>query len=206
MIKGYYFITDADLSRKGNLDDVKNAVEAGASVVQYRSKLDDTEHMLEEARLLKEICNNKALFIINDRVGIALAVDADGVHLGQGDMPYETARGLLGKDKIIGVTAHDLGEAMLAEKKGADYLGVSPVFSTTTKEDAGSPCGTGLIREIKRHCNIPITAIGGITFDNALEVIQAGADAICAISSVVTKDDVRKEIEKFRGLFIRSVI
>jgi thiamine-phosphate pyrophosphorylase len=201
MIKGYYFITDSDLSKNGNLSDVRTAIESGVSVVQYRSKFDDTEHMLEEARLLKEICDGRALFIINDRVGIALAVDADGVHLGQGDMPHETARKLLGKDKIIGVTVHDLGEAMLAEKKGADYLGVSPVFGTATKKDAGMPCGVGLIKEIKRHCNIPITAIGGITFDNALEVIQAGADAICAISSVVTKENVKEEIKKFRKLF-----
>ena len=201
MIKGYYFITDADLSKKGNASDIRDAVEAGVTIVQYRSKLDDTDHMLKEARELKEICKSKAFFIINDRVGIAISVDADGVHLGQGDMPYETARELMGKDKIIGVTAHGLKEAIIAEKKGADYLGVSPVFSTTTKKDAGMPCGVELIREIKKNCRIPITAIGGITLDNAREVIEAGAHAICAISAVVTKDDVKEEIEKFQKLF-----
>lgn len=201
MIKGYYFITDADLSKRGNISDVKAAIEAGVSVVQYRGKFYNTDQMLEEALLLKEICNDKALFIINDRVGIALSVDADGVHLGQGDMPYETARELLGKDKIIGVTAHDIEEAVLAEKKGADYLGVSPIFSTTTKKDAGSSCGVGLIREIKKHCKIPVAAIGGITLDNAQEVISAGTDAICAISAVVTSEDVQREIEKFKRLF-----
>ena len=201
MIKGYYFITDAELSKNGNMSDVKSAIEAGVSVVQYRSKFDDTDHMLEEARLLREICKGKAIFIINDRVGIAISVDADGVHLGQGDMPYETARALMGKDKIIGVTVHDLKEAIIAEKKDADYLGVSPVFSTTTKKDAGMPCGVELIREIRKNCSIPITAIGGIILDNAREVIEAGADAICAISAVVTRDDVKEEIQKFQKLF-----
>jgi len=134
MIKGYYFITDADLSRRGNVSDVRNAVEAGVNIVQYRSKLDDTDHMLEEAMELKDICAGRAIFIVNDRVEVALLVGADGVHIGQGDTPYETARGLLGKDKIIGITVHDLKEAMLSEKEGADYLGVSPVFPTTTKK------------------------------------------------------------------------
>lgn len=201
MIKGYYLITDDGISKKGNLSDIKDAVEAGVSVVQYRSKLYNTESMLREAKTLGKICKGKALFIINDIVGVALSVDADGVHVGQGDMPYETARKLLGKNKIIGVTVHNLGEAIRAEKKGADYLGVSPIFSTTTKDDAGKPCGTGLIREIKKNCGIPIVAIGGIDLSNAGEVVAAGADAICAISAVVAKDDVRGEIGKFQRLF-----
>ena len=201
MIKGYYFITDADLSKAGNADDVKVAIDAGVTVVQYRSKNDDAEHMIQEARGLKKICDKKALFIINDKVGVALSVDADGVHLGQGDMPYETARKLLGKEKIIGVTVHGVNEAILAEKKGADYLGVSPVFTTTTKDDAGTPCGVGLIKEIRKRCSVPIVAIGGINLRNAKEVINSGADAICAISAVVTKDNVKEEIAKFHELF-----
>lgn len=200
-IKGYYFITDSELSKNGNLSDVRSAIEAGVAVVQYRSKFNDTDHMLEEACLLREICKERAIFIVNDRVGIAISVDADGVHLGHGDMPYETARELMGRNKIIGVTVHDLKEAIVAEKKGADYLGVSPVFSTATKKDAGMPCGVELIREIKKNCKIPIIAIGGIALDNAREVIEAGAGAICAISAVVTKDDVKGEIQKFQKLF-----
>ena len=201
MIKGYYFITDADLSKNGNVSDVEKAVEAGVTIVQHRRKLDDTEAFIEEAKLLKKICEGKSLFIINDRVGVALSVDADGVHLGQGDMPYDTARKLLGKDKIIGVTVHDVKKAIQAENKGANYLGVSPIFSTTTKSDAGKPCGVEVIKEIKKNCKMPIVAIGGITMDNAKEVVHAGADAICAISAVVTKDDIKKEIKKFQSLF-----
>ncbi|MBU4342488.1 MAG: thiamine phosphate synthase [Candidatus Omnitrophica bacterium] len=201
MIKGYYFITDAELSKNGNESDVEKAVEAGVTIVQHRRKLDDTEAFIKEAKVLKKICKGKSLFIINDRVGVALSVDADGVHLGQGDMPYDTARKLLGKDKIIGVTVHDVKEAIQAENKGANYLGVSPIFSTTTKSDAGKPCGVEVIKEIKKNCKVPIVAIGGITLDNAKEAVQAGADAICAISAVVTKDDVRKEIKRFQFLF-----
>lgn len=201
MIKGYYFITDATSSKKGNINDIKNAIDAGVTVVQYRSKLNDAEQMIKEAKELKELCTGKALFIVNDRVGVALSVDADGVHLGQGDMHFDTARKILGKDKIIGITVHNIKEAMLAEKRGADYLGVSPIFLTTTKPDAGEPCDVGLISEIKKNCRIPVTALGGINLDNVKEVIDAGADAICAISAVVTKDNVKEEIEKFQKFF-----
>jgi thiamine-phosphate pyrophosphorylase len=201
MIKGYYFITDAGLSKRGNASDVKNAIESGVSIVQYRNKIAQTRAMYEEAVELRKICKNKVLFIINDRVDISLSVGADGVHLGQEDMPYETARKLLGKKKIIGVTVHDLAEAIMAEKKKADYIGVSPIFATATKEDAGEPCGVAVVRDIKKKCKLPIAAIGGINLSNAKEVIAAGADAICAISAVVTKDDVKKEIEKFQRLF-----
>jgi len=203
MIKGYYFITDSALSRKGSISDVENAINAGATVVQYRNKTDCTRIIYEKALELNKICAN-IRFIINDRVDIALAVDADGVHIGRKDMPYEAARDLLGKSKIIGMTVHSIGEALEAEKKGADYLGVGPIFATTTKRDIEHPCGTPLIREIKKVCKIPVAAIGGINLDNAGNVIKAGADAICAISAVITKNDVRKEIEKFQTLFIRE--
>ncbi len=200
MIKGYYFITDAGLSKNGNLNDVKNAIETGVNIVQYRNKMTKTEDILKEAKALKKLCEEKAKFIINDIIEVALSVDADGVHVGQGDMLYETARKILG-GKTIGVTVHNLKEAVIAEKKGADYLGVSPIFSTTTKKDAGKPCGVELIKEIKKNCNIPVTAIGGINLDNIKEVIEAGADAVCAISAVVTKDNVKEEIEKFQKFF-----
>lgn len=201
MIKGYYFITDASLSKNGNVSDVKSAIESGVTIVQYRAKDIDVETMSNEASKLKAICAGKAIFIVNDKVGIAMTVDADGIHIGSEDMPYDVARKLLGKKKIIGVTVHNLEEAVLFEKKGANYLGVSPIFQTSTKLDAGKPCGVGLIREIKKKCKLPIVAIGGINLSNAKEVIDAGADAICAISAVVTKGDVKKEIEKFQDLF-----
>ncbi|MFA5926168.1 MAG: thiamine phosphate synthase [Parcubacteria group bacterium] len=198
-ICGFYFITDAGLSAAGNASDVRNAVAAGVKFVQYREKCADTKIMVTEALKLKKICRN-AVFLINDRVDIALSVGADGVHLGQSDMPYELARELL-PEKIIGVTVHNLKEAKRAQKAGADYLGVAPIFATTTKKDAKGPCGTELIKTIKQKCKIPVVAVGGINYENAEDVIAAGADALAAISAVVTKRDAGKEIKKFQKLF-----
>jgi len=199
-MKGYYFITDAKTSRAGNLNDVKNAVRANVEVVQYREKYKNTHQMYEEAVKLRAICKD-IKFLINDRVDIALAVDADGVHLGNDDLPFSVARKLLGKNRIIGVTAHNLKEAHRAEKLGADYLGVSPIFLTTTKPDAGKPAGLELIRQIKKNVSLPIVAIGGINLSNAKDVVNAGADSLCAISAVVSAADVKAEIEKFQALF-----
>ncbi len=199
-MKGYYFITDADMSLAGNYSDVQNAVAAGVEVVQYRCKKASTKDLCLEAGVLKRLCQ-KTLFLINDRVDVALAVDADGVHLGQEDMPLLQARRLLGRGKIIGLTAHDLVEAREAEKAGADYLGVSPIFATQTKADAGLPVGIRLIQEIKAVVGIPLIAIGGITLANAPDVIRAGADGLCAISATVSRENVRGEIQKFQRLF-----
>ena len=132
-IKGFYFITDSGLSRAGHASDVKNALAAGVKVVQYREKDADTKTMVVEALKLKKLCRG-AIFLINDRVDVALAVGADGVHLGQDDMSIGSARKLL-PGKIIGVTARNLKEVIEAEKSGADYLGVAPIFCTTTKKE-----------------------------------------------------------------------
>jgi thiamine-phosphate pyrophosphorylase len=202
MMKGFYFITDASLSRKGNISDVKNALAAGAEVVQYRNKIASTKEMYEEALKLRRICKD-ATFLINDRVDIALAVNADGVHLGGEDMPYEIARRFLGKKKIIGLTVHNVREALLAQKLDVDYLGVSPIFFTGTKQDAGKPIGLEMLKKIKKNISLPIVAIGGINLTNTPEVILAGADAVSAISAVVTKADVKREILKFQQLFFQ---
>ena len=199
-MKGYYFITDSKLSRAGNFNDVSMAVACGVSVVQYRNKNAKTREMYEEAVRLREICRD-TLFLINDRVDIALAVNADGVHLGQSDMPCGVARKLLGEEKIIGITVHNLAEAVQAESIGADYLGVSPIFQTATKPDAGKPAGISLIEDIRAIVNIPLIAIGGIDHSNAIDVIRVGADGLCAISSVVAKEDVSAEIKKFQDSF-----
>ena len=183
------------------MHDVKNALRAGVKFIQYRNKSASTLIMFEEALKLRSICR-KAVFIINDRVDIALAVGADGVHLGQLDLPFAIARKLLGKNKIIGVTVHNLKQARVAQSSGANYLAVSPIFPTKTKADAGKERGLGLIRKIKKQTSIPLVVIGGINLNNAKAVINAGADGLCAISAVVTKTDVKREIEKFQELFI----
>lgn len=200
-MRGYYFITDARLSRAGNSRDVQSAVAARVKMVQYRAKDAGTRAMVAEALELKKLCGG-AIFLVNDRVDVALAVDADGVHLGQEDLPCEEARRLLGPEKIIGVTAASLEEALAAARQGADYLGVSPIFATRTKLDAGRPAGLSLLREIRAAVPLPLAAIGGLTLENTPEVIAAGANLVCAISAVITKTDVQGEIEKFQRLFL----
>jgi len=201
-VKGYYFITDTELSLAGNEKDVISAVSCGVKVVQYRNKNAETRQMYEEAVLLRKICRDSgSIFLVNDRVDIALATQADGVHLGQSDMPCLAARKLLGSESIIGVTVHNLAEALAAESMGADYLGVSPIFQTATKPDAGKPAGIRLIEEIRAEVTIPLIAIGGINHSNAGEVVRAGADGLCAISCVVAKENVRDEILKFQDIF-----
>jgi thiamine-phosphate pyrophosphorylase len=199
-MRGFYFITDEALSRAGNVSDVEQAVAAGVRVVQYRDKHSHPDRVRQEALELRRLCRG-AFFLINDRVDVALAVDADGVHLGQDDLPYQAAREILGSKKIIGVTVHNVQEALEAEQLGADYLGVSPIFSTRTKADAGAPGGLELIREIRKRVSLPLIAIGGITLNNAREVVRAGADGLCAISAVVASLDVKAEIAKFQALF-----
>lgn len=200
MIKGYYFITDEELSLKGNISDVCRAMDAGVKVIQYRSKHLSTQAMIDEAAKLREM-TSKTLFLINDYIDVALAVDADGIHLGQDDISCEEARSLLGVHRKIGISVNTLEQAKQAQKQGADYLGVGPVFATNTKNDAGAPLGLDLIRKIKAEISLPIVAIGGITLVNAPEVIAAGADALCAISAVVSKPDVKEEVLKFQKLF-----
>ena len=199
-LKGYYFITDSRLSLKGIYSDTRAAVRANAAIVQYRSKDASARRMYLEALKLRKICKD-TVFLINDRVDIALAVEADGIHLGQSDLPYEAARKLLGKSKIIGITVHSLKQAQEAAEMGADYIGVAPVFFTRTKADAGRPVGAGLIRRIRKKVSVPLVALGGITLTNASEVIFQGADAVCAVSQVVTRPDVAGEILKFQKLF-----
>ena len=192
-----YFITDRNLTKKTVLDDVKAAIKAGVKIIQYREKEKPTSFMLKEAKEIKKLCDeNNVLFIINDRIDICKEVDADGVHLGNEDPPYKEARELL-KNKIIGLTIHNTEEAIQAEKIGADYIGVSPIFETKTKPDAGPPAGLKLIEDVKKAVKIPQVAIGGITLQNIDDVVKAGEASAAVISAIITKDDVEAECRKF---------
>ncbi len=193
----FYFVTDSGLSKNGTLSDVENAVKAGCKIVQYREKIKSTNEMIEEAEQIKRLCKNRAIFLVNDRVDVALAVDADGVHIGQDDMPFRITRKLLGDEKIIGLTVHNVEESVEAENIGADYIGLSPIFETATKEDAGRGCGISMIEKVKKCIKLPIAAIGGINKENTGEVIASGADSAVAISAVVCKDDVYSEVVDF---------
>jgi len=192
----FYLVTDSGLSKKGTLSDVQEAVAAGCRIVQYREKNKSTKEMVAEASQIKSICGADAIFLVNDRIDVALAVDADGVHIGQEDMPIDIARAILGADKIIGLTVHNISEAIEAERSGADYVGLSPIFDTATKSDAGTGIGTERIKDVKNAINIPVVAIGGINKQNCRSVIENGADSLVAISAVVCSDDVKRETQE----------
>ena len=196
-MRGYYFITDAKLTKANIERDTVNAIAGGATVVQYRQKTGPSAVLYAEALKLKVLCKD-ACFIVNDRIDIALAVDADGVHIGPHDLPLPVVRRLMPADKLIGVSVTSLAAAREAAAAGATYLGVGPVFATNTKADAGPPLGLSLLREIRQACDLPLVAIGGITHANAPDVIAAGADMVCAISAVVSAPDVRQAVSDFQ--------
>jgi thiamine-phosphate pyrophosphorylase len=200
----FYLVTDSGLSKKGTLSDVQDAVASGCRIVQYREKKKSTKEMIAEALQIKTICSDDAIFLVNDRIDVALAVDADGVHIGQDDMPIYIARAILGAGKIIGLTVHDIDEAIEAEKSGADYVGLSPIFDTATKSDAGKGIGTERIRDVKNAISVPIVAIGGINKENCESVIESGADSLVAISAVVCSDDVKRETKEFIAIIRKA--
>nr|WP_321498934.1 thiamine phosphate synthase [uncultured Methanolobus sp.] len=200
----FYLVTDSGLSKKGTLSDVEKAVAAGCRIIQYREKSISTKDMIIEAAQIKTLCGIKSIFLVNDRVDVALAVDADGVHIGQDDMPIGIARELIGPDKIIGLTVHNVEEALEAQRMGADYVGLSPIFNTSTKKDAGNGIGPESIRAVKDAIKIPIVAIGGINKQNSESVILGGADSLVVISAVVCSDDVERETREFIDLIQRT--
>lgn len=198
-----YVITDSRLSLGRSHEEVAaQAISGGCRTVQLREKNASTRQLVETARAIRRLTAEAGvLFIVNDRVDVALAVDADGVHLGQDDLPLEAARRILGPGKIIGISVETPEQARLAEALGADYLGVGPIFQTSTKADAGAPYGPGLITRIKAVTSLPVVAIGGINPDNLHEVVKAGADGVAVVSAVVSKVDIagaaRELLESF---------
>jgi thiamine-phosphate pyrophosphorylase len=202
-----YLVTDRGLSRgRSNLEIITGAVKGSANVVQLREKHASTREFLNEALAIREFCrDNNVTFIINDRIDIALAVDAEGVHVGQDDMPIEYARRILGKDKIIGVSAFNEKEAIEAEKAGADYIGVSPIFTTPTKPELDKGVGLKGLKLIRNAVKIPLVAIGGLGPSNAYDVIMAGADGIAVVSAIASADNpegaaraIKAEVERAR--------
>jgi len=188
------FVADAEAAAgKDILQLIAQAVEGGVTIVQLRGKKWTSREFLEvgmkAVRLLKP---KKIPLIINDEVHIALACEASGVHLGQGDMPLRFARELMGKERIIGISVSSADEALAAEKGGSDYIGVGPVFATLSKKDIGSPLGLAGLREIRQKVKIPILAIGGISVANVADVIASGADGVAVISAITAATDPKK--------------
>lgn len=186
-----HILTDMVLQSKYSHEELARvAIAAGADTIQFRQKSGSTREMIETARRLKQICEDGGVtFIVNDRVDVAIASEADGVHLGQDDFPIPLARKLLGKNRIIGGSAVTLeeGEKCLAE--GADYIGFGPVYPTGSKPDAGPVTGVPLLKELIDTVPIPIIAIGGVDASNTPEVMQAGAHGIAVISAVCCHED-----------------
>jgi thiamine-phosphate pyrophosphorylase len=187
-----YVITDRIIGRGRPLDDlVAAAVRGGATAIQLRDKAWPARLLLEAGRRLMEITRPAGVpLIVNDRVDVGLALDADGVHVGQEDIPVADARRILGPGKIVGASAATVEEARQAEADGADYVGVGSLFPTASKPDAGESIGPAALRPIKAAVAIPVVAIGGITHDNAADAIRAGADGIAVISAVMAAEDV----------------
>lgn len=195
MIDYRLYVITADLPEQNttHLGIAKEAICGGATVVQLREKKAESGELLQLAHEIKKLTEKAQIpFIINDRLDVGLAVDADGVHLGQQDIPIEVARRLLGSQRIIGVSATNLREAIEAEQQGADYLGVGPIFSTPSKDDAAKPMGLHGLRAIRRNVGIPLVAIGGICEENVDQVLRAGADGIAVISAIAGASDRKK--------------
>ena len=188
-----YVITDPMASRgRSHLQVAEAAIAGGADVLQLRDKEAESGRLYRVALQLRKLTRDAGIpFIVNDRLDIALAADADGVHVGQADLPASVVREIMGPARILGVSVDTVEEAILAEKDGADYLGVGPVFEAReTKPDAGEPLGVDRIARIRRRCGLPIVAIGGINAENARSVREAGADAAAVISAIGTADDI----------------
>lgn len=187
-LSGLYVITEPAL--RDPLETARAVLQAGVRLLQLRDKTATTRQLVQIGQQLRALARqHDARLIVNDRLDVALAVEADGVHLGQDDLPVSLARRIAGKHLLIGVSAETVDEARQAEADGADYLGVGPMFATPTKPDAGAPVGPERLRAIKHAVRIPVFGIGGITLQNAPAVLNAGADGICVISAIVGATD-----------------
>ncbi len=200
-----YLVTDEKACKgKDFYESVEASIRGGAKIVQLREKNMDTRDFFKRALKLKEICHKHGVdFVINDRLDIAMAVDADGVHLGQSDMPIEKAKEILGHKKIIGISAKNMEEALEAQKYGADYIGVGAIFATDTKKDSGL-IDLETLKEMTDQINIPVLAIGGIGLGKLGYLKDTGIDGICVISDILGSDDpdkrTRELLEEYRSI------
>jgi thiamine-phosphate pyrophosphorylase len=202
-VRGIYLVTDRGLCRgRLLLDVVAQAVKGGAACVQLREKEMPTRAFVEEALAVKNIlAPHRIPLMINDRIDVALACGADGVHIGQEDMPYETARRLLGPKAIIGLSVETWEDVQAAQKLEVDYIGVSPVFATPTKTDTKEPWGLEGLRKIKAFSRHPLAAIGGISEANAREVTEAGADCLAVVSAICSAENPAVATARLKNVF-----
>lgn len=202
-----YLITDRSfLNGRSLANCVEEAIKGGVTLIQVREKDITSRDFFKVAKEVKEVTSKYNLpLIINDRIDIALAIDADGVHLGQSDMPIKIARKILGKDKIIGISAGSISEALEAEKDDADYLGIGTIFFTGTKKDIEEPIGIEGLKDIVNKIKIPAVAIGGINKDNCKEVMESGVNGISLISAILANDNIENSSRELRNIIKNTV-
>ena len=200
-----YLVTDRSLTNNRDLEWVVNeAVRGGVTMVQLREKECATGDFIQQAFLIKKVlASHNIPLIINDRVDVALAVDADGVHIGQSDMPYSIVRRLLGYEKIIGLSVENIDQVHQANSLDVDYIGISPVFSTPTKTDTALPFGLEGVKEVMSISKHRAVAIGGINMDNAAEVIKAGAHGVAVVSAICSAQQPREAALKLKGIIAK---
>jgi thiamine-phosphate pyrophosphorylase len=206
-MKGLYFVTDRGLcGAKPLADVVLQAIRGGAVCVQLREKEVSTRFFIEEARRIKTLMAAFGVpLIINDRLDVALAVGADGVHVGQSDMPYEIARRLMGPKAIVGLSVETWEDVEQAQGLDCDYLGVSPVFATPTKTDTKEPWGLEGLARIRAFSRHPLVGIGGLNAGNAEAVIMAGADGVAVVSAICTATDPRAASREFSDIIASAL-
>ncbi|WP_405270047.1 thiamine phosphate synthase [Methanobrevibacter sp.] len=196
-----YLVTDKSEDIEKFLNTIEEAIKGGVTVVQIREKTAETLDFYNLALKVKEITSKYDIpLIINDRVDVALAIDADGVHVGQTDMPCDVTRKLIGEDKILGVSAATIDEAKKAEKDGADYIGTGAVFPTATKDDAPSITKEDL-KDVVASINIPVVAIGGINLENASQLKDTGIAGLSVVSAIMSADNPKKASEELLEIF-----
>lgn len=201
-----YAVTDRTwLGEETLYEQVEKALQGGATFIQLREKELDEEHFLQEAIEIQALCRRyKVPFVINDNVQIALDMNADGVHVGQSDMEAGNVRELLGPDKIIGVSAQTVEQALLAQERGADYLGVGAVFPTTSKDDAAE-VSKETLKAICEAVDIPVVAIGGINQTNVVELQGSGIAGVAVISAIFAQKDIRSATAKLKEETLKGV-
>ncbi|MDT8861718.1 thiamine phosphate synthase [Alkalihalobacillus sp. MEB130] len=203
-----YAITGEEFHQGRDVVEVmEEAILGGVDIIQLRDKTSSKREVLKKARALRELTKkHDVLFIVNDHIDVALAVDADGIHVGQDDLPLADVRKIMGPEKIIGISTHKIEEAREAEAGGADYIGVGPIFHTNSKVDVVDPVTTTYIQQVVKEITIPFVAIGGIKLHNVDQVLDAGATRICMISEIVGADDITGVCQQFTRILQKQEV
>lgn len=214
MAKNYRFTTDLycitaeeHSLERGNIEVVRQMIAAGIKIIQYREKDKKMKEKYEECQIIRKMTKQADVtFIVNDDIDLAILVKADGVHIGQDDLPIEKVRELVGEEMIIGLSTHSPQQAQDAVKRGADYIGVGPIFKTSTKKDVCQPVGFEYLEYVIQNIRIPFVAIGGIKVNNIDQVAKCGAECIAVVTDITTAPDISARINQLRANIKKNVV